>query len=138
MASDMPSRRWQMSVTVWEFASVTAKVGRARRARSVNNWTASARDSDSTCQFTSPGTMRGSRLVVKMATREQPASTSLTSSALASRRCSQLSNTNSSRRSRMERNSVSVIERPGWSGSPSARATVSGTTSGWVIGARSA
>ena len=29
------------------------------------------------------------------------------------------------------------MERPGWSGSPSARATATGTTSGSVIGARS-
>ena len=131
MASGIPSRRRQISVTVSVLSSVTVKSGRARRARSVNNSTASsARDSDGTCQFTSPATMRGSRLVARIVTREQPASTSLTSSALASSRCSQLSNTTSSRRSRTDRNSVSVIERPGWSGSPSARATVSGTTSG--------
>ena len=30
-----------------------------------------------------------------------------------------------------------MVERPGWSGSPSARATVTGTSSGSVIGARS-
>ena len=30
-----------------------------------------------------------------------------------------------------------MVERPGWSGSPSARATVTGTNSGSVIGARS-
>lgn len=62
-----------MSVTVSEFASVTAKSGLARRARSVNNSTAwSAKDSDGTCPFTSPGTIRGSRLVVRIVTQQQP------------------------------------------------------------------
>ncbi len=47
----------QISVTVPAFSSVTAKSGRARRARSVNNSTASsASDSDGTRQFTSPDT----------------------------------------------------------------------------------
>ena len=37
----------------------------------------------------------------------------------------------------MKRSSVSIVERPGWSGRPSARATATGTRSGSMIGARS-
>ena len=79
MANGMPSRRRQISATVSASPSVIAKSGLARRARSLNNSTASsARDNDGTCQFTSPPTMRGSRLVARIATLEQPASKSLT------------------------------------------------------------
>ena len=90
-------------------ASLTANEGRARRARSTNSFTASYCDSagtssvssragqriDGTRQVTSPGTPRGSRLVVNTdvdgLADEQPA----TSSAQAATRCSQLSNTTS-------------------------------------------
>ena len=44
----------------------SVKSGRARRARSANNSIASLSSrSDGTCQFTSPATVRGSRLVAR-------------------------------------------------------------------------
>src|SRR3954451_21542964 len=135
----MPSRRRQISVTVSALLSVIVNSGLARRALDLNNSIASsASDNDGTLQLTSPGTNSGSRLVARTATLGQVANMAVTSSALASSKCSQLSSTSSIWRSRTNRSNVSVIERPGWSGKPSARATVTGTTSGWVIGARSA
>ena len=86
---------------------------------------------------TSPGTPISSRLVASSVNPGQVPSRESTSAALASNRCSQLSNTISMWRSPMKRTSVSSVERPGWSGSPRARATATGTMSGSVIGASS-
>ena len=138
IASGMPSRRRQISATVAALSSVSRKSGRTRRARSVNNSIASsASDSDGTRQLTSPATPIGSRLVARTVTAGQPPSRPTTSAAHASSRCSQLSSTSSIRRSPTNRSSVSIVERPGWSGRPSARITATGTRSGSVIGARS-
>ena len=74
----MPSRRWQIWAMAGALASLTAKEGRARCARSTNRTTASYCDSagtsrppsglgqriDGTRQVISPGTPSGSRLVV--------------------------------------------------------------------------
>ena len=112
--------------------------GLVRRARSPNNSMASsASESDGTRQLISPATPIGSRLVVSNVNAGHEAKRLLISSALASSRCSQLSSSISICRSRMNRRSTSVVGWPGWSGRPSARATVTGNTSGSVSGARS-
>ena len=92
----MPSRRRQISVTAAALSSVMVKSGRTRRARSVNNSMASsASDSDGTRQVTSPATPIGSRLVANSVNPGHAPSSATTSAALASSRCSQLSNTTS-------------------------------------------
>ena len=98
----------------------------------------SASDNDGIRQPTSPATPIASRLVAKSVNFAAEPSRATTSAALASSRCSQLSRTISIRRSATKRVSVSIVERPGWSGNPSERATAIGTTSESVIGARSA
>ena len=66
IASGMPSRRRQISVTAVVLSPVRWKSGRTWRARAVNNSMASsASDSDRTRQVISPATPIGSRLVVK-------------------------------------------------------------------------
>jgi hypothetical protein len=55
----------------------------------------------------------------------------------ASSRCSQLSRTRRILRSPMNRSTVSIGDRPGWSGRPMVRATVTGTTTGSATGAKS-
>ena len=139
IASGMPSRRRQISVTVAALSSVIAKPGRARRARSLNNSIASsASDSDGTPQLTSPGTRSGSRLVARIVTFEQAANMSVTSAALASSRCSQLSSTSIIWRSR----TYFAAPCP-WSSCPVGRAAQRPCDShrydlGWATGARSA
>ena len=104
IASGIPSRRLQISSTVAEFASVTTKSGRTRRARSANRSIASSPiDSDGTRNVTSPGTPSGSRLVASSRSAGQAPSSSVVSAADASRRCSQLSTTINTRRSPMAR-----------------------------------
>ena len=78
----------------------------------------SASDSDGTRQLTSPATPIGSRLVANSVNPRAASSSATTSAALASSRCSQLSSTTSICRSATKRVSVSIVERPGWSGSP--------------------
>ena len=96
MASGTPSRRAQISPTAAALSSVTAKSGRAWRARSVNkSMASSASDSDGTRQLTSPATPIASRLVASNVNRGAAPSRATTSSALASSRCSQLSSTTS-------------------------------------------
>ena len=96
MASGKPSRRRQISVTAAALSLLTAKPGRACRARSVNSSMASsASDSDGTRQLTSPASPIASRLVASKVSLAAPLSTATTSSALASSRCSQLSSTTS-------------------------------------------
>ena len=108
IASGMPSSRRQISVTVAALSSVTVKSGRTRRARSANNSIASsASDSDGTA--TSPRPARrsahgSSRAAVNPG---QAASSSATSDALASSRCSQLSSTISIWRSPTNRDAAS-------------------------------
>ena len=92
IASGMPSRRRQISVTAVVLSSVRWKSGRTWRARSVNNSMASsASDSDRTRQVTSPATPIGSRLVVKSVNPGQAPNRATISAAHASSRCSQLS-----------------------------------------------
>ena len=108
-ASGMPSRRWQIWAMAGALASLTAKEGRARCARSTNRTTASYCDSagtsrppsglgqriDGTRQVISPGTPSGSRLVVSTEVDGFANSRAVTSSAQAATRCSQLSKTRS-------------------------------------------
>ncbi len=94
-------------------------------------------DSGGTRHVTSPATPIGSRLVAKIVNLGHAPSSAAISAAHASSRCSQLSSTTSVCRSPMNRTRVSTVERPGWSGNPSARADVAGTSAGSVIGARS-
>lgn len=138
IAKGMPSRRSQISATGAESCSFTTKSGRTWRARSVNNVTASSvSDREGTPQATSPGTRRGSRLVARTFAAGQAPSSATVSAEHASIRCSQLSRTRRTCRPAMARMRVSIVERPAWSGSASARVTATGTTVGSVIGARS-
>ena len=138
MASGRPSSLRQISVTVSALSAVIRNSGLVLRARSLNSSIASsARDREGTRQLTSPVTPIGSRLVVSRVSAGQAPNRAMINSALESSRCSQLSSSISIWRSRMNRSSTSIVCWPGWSGRPSARATVTGTTSGLVIDARS-
>ena len=114
IASGRPSRRAQISATAAASSLPTARSGRACRARSTNNSTASsASDNDGTRQLSSPGTPMGSRLVASKVSPGDAPRTATISAALASSRCSQVSNTTSSSRSATNPQSVSIVERPG-------------------------
>ena len=69
IANGTPSSRRQISVTTAELSSATTNSGRASRARSVNNTTASSTsDNDGTRHVTSPASPIGSRLVANSVT----------------------------------------------------------------------
>ena len=104
-------------------ASPTTKSGRARRARSANNSIASSvSESDGTRQLSSPGTPSGSRLVARIVKCGEAASRfdghrSRTHRADA-HNCRAAAISPSRRRTVR---ADSMVERPGWSGSPSVR-----------------
>ncbi len=133
IASGKPSRRRA------DFAHRSADVvvadrrnrARARRARSVNSSTASSVErqrrhppahlAGHPDRFTARRQARQPRTCVEQRDHQRRARI---------QQCSQLSSTTSICRSAINRVNVSIVERPGWSGSPSARAIVIGTRLG--------
>ena len=116
----------------------TRKSGRARRARSMNNSIASSsNDNDGTRQVTSPATPIGSRLVARIVNSGQALS-----SATNTRRTHPAGARNCRAAAACRGRRKTAAGCPSWSGpagraDPTVRATVTGTTAGSVIGARS-
>jgi hypothetical protein len=143
MASGKPSNRRHTSTTAARFASVNWKLPAAAAARSTNSRTASlrlasasdcacggGRSSGGTGSTCSPATDSGSRLVATTRTPGAARSTSSTTRAAASSRCSQLSSTSSSCLSRRYDRSNATGSVAVWSRRPSAASTALGTSAG--------
>ena len=110
------------------------KSGATARARSTNNATASSprsrSPSDGTGHSRSSSSRRPSRLVASTFTGPGRARIASTSSAAASRTCSQLSSTSRDRRPASVSAMLAVIVRPAFGTSPTVVATASATASG--------
>ena len=117
--------------TVAMLSSVTAKSGRAWRARSANRFERFVVERQATAPATSPRrrTPIGSRLVVSTRRRRGIASRSVDDQrgARIQQMLAVVEHQQHLGDRRWSRRCVSIVERPGWSGSPSARATVTGT-----------
>jgi hypothetical protein len=145
----MPSSRWHTSATATAFWGLSSNVGTAARTRSTNSRAAAysvtrsaagcgdGTGSDGTRQVISPGTPSGPRLVASTVRLGHSRSSAHASVADASRRCSQLSSTSSSRWSFSAETSVSSSGVPTCSRTPSAVATTCGTSAGSATGANS-
>ena len=149
MASGKPSRRRQMSATAAASAGIRTKSSRRAWARETNSRTASDRSASST-EGARPGSANPSggtacscspeiwsrtRLVARTVSPGQPPSRSATSGAAATR-CSKLSSTSSSRRSRRNAISRSTIVSSPATRTPRTWAMADATRSGSEIEAK--
>ena len=115
--------------------SVAVKSGRAWRARSTNNVSASTPVSGGTRQSVSPSTRSVARLVASIETPGAAVSTVTARSAHASARCSQLSSAISAVRAARYWHTACVSVMPGSGRTPSASATAAPTSAASVSGA---
>jgi hypothetical protein len=149
IASAIPSRRRTTAATCAAFWAVTAKSGLTASARSANSRTASASviaarsasapgtPSVGTGTSRSPSMPRPSRLVAKITSRSHDRCSIPASAAAPSRRCSQLSNSNSSCLPRKNSTMTSRVVWPARVTRENTAATASSTPATSRTGARS-
>jgi len=149
IANGIPSRRSQRRAMVWGSPGATVKAESTSAALSMNSRTAGVssassavapvpgRPRDGTVTVLSPGTARPSRLVASTLIPGAAATTLSTNAATGPSRCSQLSRTSSSLRSRKKSRRARCAAVPGRCWRPSADMIASSIASGDATGASS-